>query len=89
MPHHWAFYIHGSGGPIYCCDSWSGSMCKVHIVLQELQAVAIMLHIMAFQLSIKLVALHLNNSTANAYLCNQGGTHFFAFQISMPHFASH
>ena len=33
-----------------------------------------MLHKMAFCLSGKVVALHLDNSTAKAYLCNQGGT---------------
>ena len=33
-----------------------------------------MLHRMAFRLSGKVVALHLDNSTAKAYLCNQGGT---------------
>ena len=31
---------------------------------------------MAFHLSGKVVALHLNNSTAKAYLYNQGGTVF-------------
>ena len=33
-----------------------------------------MLHRMAFCLSGKVVALHLVNSAAKAYLCNQGGT---------------
>ena len=33
-----------------------------------------MLHRMAFHLSGKVVALHLGNNTAKAYLCNQGGT---------------
>ena len=33
-----------------------------------------MLHRMAFCLSGKVVALHLDNSTAKADLCNQGGT---------------
>ena len=33
-----------------------------------------MLRRMAFHLSGKVVALHLDNSTAKAYLCNQGGT---------------
>ena len=49
-------------------------MCKNHIALQDLQAVAIMLPKMAFWLSGKVVALHLDNSMATAYLCNQGGT---------------
>ena len=33
-----------------------------------------MLHRMAFHLSGKVVALHLDNGTAKAYLCNQSGT---------------
>ena len=49
-------------------------MCRVHIALQELQAIAMMLCRMAFCLSGKVVALHLDNSTANVFLCNQGGT---------------
>ena len=49
-------------------------MCWAHIALKELQAVAMMLCRMAFCLSSKVVALHLDNSTAKAYLCNQGGT---------------
>ena len=51
-----------------------------HIAFQELQAVALMLCRLAFCLSGKVVALHLDNSTAKAYLCNQGGT--------MSHFLS-
>ena len=54
--------------------TWSGSLSRAHIALQELQAVAVMLHRMAFCLSGRVVALHLDNSTAKAYLCNQGGT---------------
>ena len=49
-------------------------MCRAHIALQELQAIAMMLCRMAFCLSDKVVALHLDNNTAKAYLCNQGGT---------------
>ena len=41
-------------------------MCMVHIALQELQAVELMLHKMAFLLSSKGVALHLDNTTAKA-----------------------
>ena len=44
------------------------------IALQELQVVAMILHRMAFHLSGKVVALHLDNCTAKAFLCNQGGT---------------
>ena len=53
---------------------WLVSLCRAHIALQELQAVAMMLCRMAFCLSGKVVVLHLDNSTAKAYLCNQGGT---------------
>ena len=49
---------------------WSGSLCRAHIALQELHAVAMMLCRMASCLSGKVVALHLDNSTAKAYLSN-------------------
>ena len=45
---HWAFYYQGSGLPLSVSGSWSGSMCRAHIVLQEFQAVAMMLCRMAF-----------------------------------------
>ena len=47
-------------------------MCNVHIVLQEIQPVALILHIMPVHLSGKVVALHLDNNI-EAYLCNQIG----------------
>ena len=80
MPTHWAFYFEGSGLPLLVSGSWSGSMCWAHIALQELQAIAMMLCKMAFCLSGKVVALHLDNSTAKAYQCNQDGTvsHFLS-----------
>ena len=73
-PTHCAFYFQGSVLPLSVSGAWSGSLCRAHIALQELQAVAVMLCRMAFCLSGKVVALHLDNSTAKAYLCNQGGT---------------
>ena len=73
-PTHWAFYFQGSGLPLSVSGAWSGSLCRADIALQELYAVAVMLCRMAFCLSGKVVALHLDNSTAKAYLCNQGGT---------------
>ena len=73
-PTHWAFYFQGSGLPLSVNGSWLDSLCRANIALQELQAVSIMLRRMAFHLSGKVVALHLDNSTAKAYLCNQGGT---------------
>ena len=66
MPTHWAFYSQGSGLPLSVSGPWSDSMCRAHIAMQELQAVAVMLHRMAFYLSGKVVALHLDNSTAMA-----------------------
>ena len=65
-PTYWAFYFQGSGLPLSVSGAWSCSLCRAHIALQELQAVAIMLHRMAFCLSGKVVALHLDNSTAKA-----------------------
>ena len=73
-PTHWAFYFQGSGLPLLVSGAWSGSLSRAHIALQELQAVAIMLHRMAFCLSGKVVALHLDKSTAKVYLSSQGGT---------------
>ena len=70
----WALYFQGLGLPLLISGSWSGSLCRAYIALQELHAVAMMLCRMAFHLSGKVVALHLDNSTAKAYLCNQGGT---------------
>ena len=76
MSTHWDFYFQGTGLPLLVSGSWSGSMFRSHIALQELQAIAMMLCRMAFCLSGKVVALHLENSTAKAYLCNQGSTVF-------------
>ena len=69
----WAFHFQGSGLPLSVSGSWLGSLCRAHIALQELQTIAMMLHRMAFCLSGKVDALHLDISTAMAYLCNQGG----------------
>ena len=74
MPTHWAFYFQGSDLPLSVTGSWSGSMSRVHIALQELQGIAMMLHRMAFHLSGKMVALHLDRSIIKVYLCNQGST---------------
>ena len=89
MPTHWTFYFQGSGLPLSVSGAWSGSLCRAHIALQELQVVAIMLHRLAFCLSGKVVALHMDNSSANTYLCNQGGTEspflsMLAYQILSP-----
>ena len=70
MPTHCAFYFQGSGLPLSVSGQGSGSMCRAHIALQELQAIAMMLRRMAFHLSGNMVALHLDNRTAKAYLCN-------------------
>ena len=82
-PTHWAFYFQGSGLPLSVSGSWSGSMCRVHIALQELQTVAMMLCRMAFHLSGKVVAWHLDNSMTKAYLCNQGYSVSFSFQAAL------
>ena len=64
----------GSGLPLSGSGYWSYSMCKAHIAFQELQAVAMMLYRISFQLSGKVVALHFDNCTAKAYFCYKGGT---------------
>ena len=63
-PTHWAFYFQGSGLPLSVSGTWSSSLSRAHIALQELQAAVVMLCRMAFCLSGKVVALHLDNSTA-------------------------
>ena len=73
-PTHWAFIFRGSGLSLLISGSWLGSLCRAHIALQDIQAIAMMLCRMAFHLSGKVVALHLDNSTAKAYLYNQDGT---------------
>ena len=43
IANHWAFYFQASRASIYCCGIWPGSICMVHITLQELQVIALML----------------------------------------------
>ena len=73
-PTQWAFYFQRSCLPLSVSRSWSGFLWRAHIALQEFQVVDMMFCRMAFHLPGKVVALHLDNSTAKAYLCNQGGT---------------
>ena len=74
-PTHWAFYFQGSGLPLSVSGAWSGSLCRAHIALQELPGCCHDApYRMAFHLSGKVVAMHLDNSAAKEYLCNEGGT---------------
>ena len=73
-PSHWAFLFSGFWIAIISYGSWSDSICKAHIALHELQTVAMMLCRLALWLSYMMVVLCLDNSTAKAYLCDQGGT---------------
>ena len=85
MATHWSFYFQGSGLTLSVSGSWSGFMCRAHIAFSCLtgMAIAMMPCRMAFCLSGKVVALHLDNSTAKAYLCNQGGTvSLFLFRLA-------
>ena len=59
-------------------------MYKLHTALQELQADVLMLLRMAFHLSGKVVALHVDNSTVKVYLCHVCGPVTF-FKITLPH----
>ena len=63
-PTHWVFYFQGSGLPLSISGPWSGSMCRAHIALQELQAIAMTLCRMAFCLSGKVIDVHLDNSVS-------------------------
>ena len=75
--HRWDFHGFHSFVTLSFSITWSDSMCKVHIALQELQAVALMLCRMAVHLSCKVVALNLCNGTTKTYLCNQSDTVLF------------
>ena len=74
MPNHWAFYFQGSGLLLSFSRTWSDSIYKAHIALQELQAVALRLYKMAFDLSDKVTdltsvhPLHLDNMTVNLFM---------------------
>ena len=46
--------------PLSVSGPWSGSMCRVHISLQELQVITQMLHRMAFYLSVRVIAFQLH-----------------------------
>ena len=48
IPHHWPFLFSGLWDSHILLYLWSGSMHKVHISLQELQAVVLILCYMAF-----------------------------------------
>ena len=54
-------------------------MCRAHIAWLELQAVAMILHRMAFQLSGKVVALHLDNSISKLYFVIKVVRYFLFF----------
>ena len=72
----------GSGVPSTCCGTWYSFICRAHIPLQDLQVVVLMLHKMPFCISHKVVALHLDKSTAEAYLCNEGHTGFLLSRLA-------
>ena len=74
MPHPTSLGLLFSGIWFALSGFSSVSMCRAHIALQVLQAFAVMLCRMAFCLSGRVIALHLDNSTVKGYLCNQGGT---------------
>ena len=73
-PNHWSFSLQGSGLPSSCSRIWSVSIGKVHIALQRIEPIAPMLCKMAFLVTWWVVALHLDNITAEAYLHNHSGT---------------
>ena len=61
-------------------ETWLCSISKLPVVLQGLQVDVIIWHRMIYHLSGKAVAMYFYNSTAKAYVCNQGGTVPFFLQ---------
>ena len=76
------FYFQGSRLPLSLSRTWLSSLDKVHIALQDLQAVVLMLYRLAFHLSGKEVALHLDNTTSKAYSCYQSGMVSLFFRLA-------
>ena len=72
-------------------------MHKVQSVLKTHQVIVLMLCRMAVYLSCKVITLHLDNSTAKAYLCSQGDTvslslsilDFHIFNVANKHGITH
>ena len=81
MEHNWASSFSVSGLHLCINGIWSAYMQKDHIGLQELQVVTLMLHRMAFYFSGKDGCLDLDNSSAKAYLFNQGCTVFLLSRL--------
>ena len=89
IPSHGAFYFEEYRLPLLFSETWLGSVGDAHITIQVLLAVVLRLCGMAFHLYGKVDALHLDNSTTKANLCNQGGTvYLFSFQPSLLHIES-
>ena len=61
-------------GLAYYVMAWGLVYMQGFYCLEEPQAVVLIPCKMSFQLYGKVVVLHLDSSTAKAYLCNQGGT---------------
>ena len=80
---HWAFHFQWSGLPSLVSGSWSGSMCRTHIALQEVQAIAMMLYRMAFHLSGKVFAFLLDNNTVRL-ICVINVVQCLCFFSGMP-----
>ena len=67
-PNHWEFYIQGSRLALSFSGTWSYSMFKVNIALQDVQTAALLM--CGMTLSGKMAELHLDNNIVKAYLCN-------------------
>ena len=67
MPSCWTSYLHDCVLSPSFSVTWLGSMSNDLIALQKLLAVVLRLHMIAFCLSGKMVALHVDNYSAKIY----------------------
>ena len=73
-PFYWAFYFQSSGFPYSVVEPGEAVCARLYNGLYVLQAMVLRLCKLVSWLPGEVIALHLDNSTAKAYLCNQGGT---------------
>ena len=72
-PTHWAFCFQDSGLPLSINGPWSGLYVQGPYSPIGALSSCTNLHRSSFQLSGKVVTLQLDNRTAKAHLCNDGG----------------
>ena len=87
-PTHWTFCFRSPGLALFMSGSWLGSMCRVHIAIQEFQAVVLMLCRLAFQFSNKVVTLELDILLWKLFCVKKWYSISTSYQTCLPHIES-